>query len=232
MASPTVAARGCRTMLLRLAYLGVTNTLAMLRLLPMSDRTRDAEILALRHQITILERQLHGEKVRFSPADRTLLAALLHALPHDVLRQIRLLVRPETVLCWHRDLIAARHARLSCPKRAGRPPTIRSIPVLVLRLARRTAHGGTGASTVSCSCLVSRSVHRRCGRSCTMPASIPRPSEPQMAGRCSCNAAPVDRRAPPRQRHSRAWRGPGRSVVGMGGPAVAAGEHAGGSAIP
>jgi hypothetical protein len=46
--------------LLRLAYLGVTNTLAMLRLQPMSDRAKDVEILALRHQITVLERQLHG----------------------------------------------------------------------------------------------------------------------------------------------------------------------------
>ena len=36
-------------MLLRLAYLGVTNALAMLRPLPMSDRAKDAEILALRH---------------------------------------------------------------------------------------------------------------------------------------------------------------------------------------
>jgi hypothetical protein len=37
-----------QTVLLRLAYLGVTNALAMLRLLPMSDRAKDAEILALR----------------------------------------------------------------------------------------------------------------------------------------------------------------------------------------
>jgi putative transposase len=49
--------------LLRLAYLGVTNALAVLRLLPMSDQAKDAEILALRHQITVLQRQLHGEKV-------------------------------------------------------------------------------------------------------------------------------------------------------------------------
>jgi len=45
-------------MLLRLAYLGVTNAFAMLHLLPMSDRDKDVEILALRHQITVLERQL------------------------------------------------------------------------------------------------------------------------------------------------------------------------------
>jgi hypothetical protein len=72
--------------LLRLAYLGVTNALAMLRLLPMSDRAKDAEILALRHQIMVLERQFDGQKVPFAPADRAFLAALLHRLPRDVLR--------------------------------------------------------------------------------------------------------------------------------------------------
>jgi hypothetical protein len=72
----------------------------MLRLLPMSDHAKDVEILALRHQITVLQRQLHGEKVRFTQADRALLAALLHRLPSEVRRRIRLLVRPETVLRW------------------------------------------------------------------------------------------------------------------------------------
>ena len=84
-------------MLFRLAYLGVTNTLTLLRLLPMSDRAKDTEILALRHQITILERHTHGEKIRFSRADRAWLAALLHRLPRDVFREFKLLVRPETV---------------------------------------------------------------------------------------------------------------------------------------
>jgi len=42
--------------LLRLAYLSVTNVFALLRLLPVSDRDKDVEILALRHQITVLER--------------------------------------------------------------------------------------------------------------------------------------------------------------------------------
>jgi hypothetical protein len=102
--------------LFRLAYLGVTNALALLRLLPMSDRDKDAEILALRHQIAVLERQLRGEKVRFTPADRAWLAALLHRMPRDVLRRVRLLVRPETVLRWHRNLVARRHARISRPK--------------------------------------------------------------------------------------------------------------------
>ena len=129
-------------MLLRLAYLAVTNGLALLRLLPMSARAKDVEILTLRHQITVLERQLGAAKVRFAPADRAFLAALLHRLPRAVLHQIRLVVRPETVLRWHRDLIAARHARASRPKRVGRPRTVRSIRVLVLRLAWENSSWG------------------------------------------------------------------------------------------
>ncbi|MFG1708601.1 hypothetical protein ACFLIM_35915 [Nonomuraea sp. M3C6] len=55
-------------MLLRLAYLTVTNTFAALRLLPMGDRDKDVEILALRHQITVPERQLGADtRVRFAP---------------------------------------------------------------------------------------------------------------------------------------------------------------------
>jgi putative transposase len=128
--------------LFRLAYLGMTNALTLLRLLPMSDRDKDAEILALRHQIAVLERHLHGEKIRFTCADRAFLAALLHRLPRDVLRRVRLLVRPETVLRWHRNLIAYRHATISRPKHAGRPPTVRSIRRLVLRLARENNSWG------------------------------------------------------------------------------------------
>jgi putative transposase len=128
--------------LLRLAYLGVTNALAMLRLLPMSDRAKDAEILALRHQVTVLQRQLHGQKVQFTPTDRAFIAALLHRLPRAALRQVQLLVRPETVLRWHRNLITRHHAHISRPKRAGRPPTVRSIRALVLRLAKENSGWG------------------------------------------------------------------------------------------
>ena len=93
------------------------------------------EILALRHQIAVLERQLGTTRPRFCPGDRAFLAALLHRLPRDVLCWFRLLVRPETVLRWHRDLVARRHAARSRPRRPGRPRTVRSIRLLVLRLA-------------------------------------------------------------------------------------------------
>ncbi|MER6948159.1 hypothetical protein ABT294_29425 [Nonomuraea sp. NPDC000554] len=130
-------------MLFRLAYLTVTNAFAALRLLPMGDRDKDTEILALRHQITVLERQLGvATRVRFAPEDRAFLSALLTSLPREVLRRLRLLVRPDTVLRWHRDLLKQRHARSCRPTRPGRPPTVRSIRVLILRLVRENPSWG------------------------------------------------------------------------------------------
>ena len=129
-------------MLLRLAYLGVTNVFALLRLLPMSNRDKDAEILALRHQLSVLQRRLSPGRVRFTPGDRALLAALLHRLPRNVLKRLHLVVRPDTVLRWHRDVVARRHARRSRPRHPGRPRTVHSIRILVLRLVRENPGWG------------------------------------------------------------------------------------------
>ena len=129
-------------MLLRLAYLGVANVFALLRLLPHSDHDKDAEILVLRHQIAVFQRQLGDQRIRFQPADRALLAALLHPLPRPTLRRLRLLVHPDTILRWHRDLIARRHATVSRPRRRGRPRTLRSVRALALRLARENSSWG------------------------------------------------------------------------------------------
>ena len=63
------------------------------------------------------------------------MAALLHPLQRTVLNHLRLLVRPETVLRWHRNL----HSRALRPRR---PPTVRSIRVLVLRLAQENTGWG------------------------------------------------------------------------------------------
>jgi transposase len=128
--------------MLRRAYLGITNAFALLRLLPGGDRDKDIEILSLRHQLAVLQRQLDGRRIRFAPADRAWLAALLHPLPRPTLRRLRLLVQPDTILKWHRDLIARRHAARSRPRRRGRPRTLRSIRTLVLRLAKENTSWG------------------------------------------------------------------------------------------
>jgi transposase InsO family protein len=129
-------------MLLRLAYLGITNAFTLLRLWPGGDRDKDIEILSLRRQLAVLQRQLDGQRVRFEPADRAWLAALLHPLPRPTMRRLRLLVRPDTILKWHRNLIARRHAAVSRPRRPGRPRTLRSIRALVLRLAKENGSWG------------------------------------------------------------------------------------------
>jgi putative transposase len=126
--------------LLRLSYLALTNMVAFVRLLPMSHVDKDVEILALRHQLAVLQRQI--ERPRLAPPNRAFLAALLHRLPRPTLRQLHLIVSPDTILRWHRDLLRRDHAKASRPQRPGRPPTVRSIKRLVLRLAKENASWG------------------------------------------------------------------------------------------
>ncbi|MEU7900536.1 hypothetical protein AB0B45_47870 [Nonomuraea sp. NPDC049152] len=122
-------------MVLRLAYLMVMNAFSLLRLLSRSDHDKDIEILVLRHQLTVLQQQV--TRPVFTPDDRFMLAGLLHRLPMDQLRHLMLLLLPETILRWRRDLLRRRHAVAGASRRRGRPRTVRSIRVLVLRSDQR-----------------------------------------------------------------------------------------------
>ena len=88
----------------------------------MGEREKDVEILLLRHQITVLQRQLTGARPAFAAADRALLTALVSRLPRATQQRLRLIVRPDTVLRWHRDLLRRRHAECSKHRRLGRTP--------------------------------------------------------------------------------------------------------------
>jgi transposase len=114
---------------LRLVYLAV---LRMFGWLARSDRAKDAEILILRHQVAMLQRQV--KTPRLSWADRAVLAALARLLPRGQLRQLRLIISPQTLLRWHASLIRRRR---TYPRRApGRPRTAQAIRALVLEMVR------------------------------------------------------------------------------------------------
>ena len=117
---------------LRFAYLTALRVFGWLALLARSDHAKDAEILILRHQVAVLQRQV--KTPRLSWADRAILAALARLLPSSQLRQLRLIISPRTLLRWHASLV---RRRWTYPRRApGRPRTAKAIRALVLEMAR------------------------------------------------------------------------------------------------
>jgi putative transposase len=112
--------------LLRLSCLAVSSVFTVMRLLPVSGAEKDIEILALRHQLAILQRQI--DRPQLTEADRAFLVALLHHLPRVRLRRLPLIVSPDTILRWHRDLIRRRHAKRSRSRR-DRPGTPTHLPI-------------------------------------------------------------------------------------------------------
>lgn len=69
-----------------------------------SGDERDAEILAFRHQVLVLQRQI--DRPRFTETDRTALAVLSAVFDRRRLGEVLLIVRPDTVLGWRRRLVA------------------------------------------------------------------------------------------------------------------------------
>src|SRR5208282_5121937 len=138
-----------------------------LALLGRSEASKNAEIMVLRHEVAVLRRQVARPKPDW--ADRAVLAALARQLP-AVLRAHRL-VRPGTLLAWHRHLITR---KWTYPSRPGRPRTSEEIRALVLRLARENPAWGYRRVHVNCAGLATRLAKRRCGGSCVPDGHRPR----------------------------------------------------------
>jgi putative transposase len=118
------------------AYLALRRSLELVLLCFRSAEAKEIEILVVRHELAVLRRQ--RPRPRLQPTDRALLAALSRLLPRA--RWSVFLVRPETLLHWHRRMI---RQRWTYPTTAtGRPPIPQELQQLIVRLARENPRWG------------------------------------------------------------------------------------------
>src|SRR5450756_939598 len=98
---------------------------------------KDIELLVLRHQVKMLQRQV--TRPRLTRLDRVLFAAASRAMPRSSWSSF--VVRPETLLRWHRELVRKKwtHRRTGHP---GRPPIELHVRDLIVRLGRENPRWG------------------------------------------------------------------------------------------
>jgi putative transposase len=121
----------------RLLYLVLRQVMAWLGLLARSSRSKNAEILVLRHEVAVLRRQVR--RPRLSWADRAVFAALTRLLSQAA--DLQRIVTPATVLRWHRDLVTRRWTQPRRRRTGGRS-TAPELRRLVLRLASENSTWG------------------------------------------------------------------------------------------
>ena len=111
-------------------------TMVLVLLCRRSSEHKELEIVVLCHEVVVLRRQVSRPAVR--PADLAFLAAASRLLPRALWRSF--FVTPETLLAWHRRLVARRWTYSG--RRPGRPRISLEIRELVLRLARENPRWG------------------------------------------------------------------------------------------
>jgi len=118
--------------LLKVVYLLTCRVLGLAVLVFRGDLAKDAELLVLRHENSVLRR--HVGRVRYEPSDRAWFAALARLVPRRRWADV-FPVTPATLLAWHRRLAAKKYGT-SKRRKPGRPPTGPGIARLVVRLAK------------------------------------------------------------------------------------------------
>src|SRR5665648_275200 len=124
------------TVLSSLLYLLLRRLLSVLSSKDRAAEQVRLENLVLRHEVMILRRQV--KRPIFRMRDRALLAAASRMLPRE--RWNAFLVHPETIMRWHRRLVARKWTRPH--RRPGRPALDPRVKRLILRLARENSRWG------------------------------------------------------------------------------------------
>jgi putative transposase len=96
------------------------------------DRREREAIVYLIEENRLLRRQLGGSRLRFTDDDRRRLAARAYRVGRAALRRIATVATPDTLLRWHRQLIAR---KWTYARRAGRRGVLIGIRQLVIRMA-------------------------------------------------------------------------------------------------
>lgn len=95
----------------------------------------------LREENRVLKEQLGGSRVRLNDSQRRRLAAKGRVLGRTFLGEICTIVTADTILRWHREMIARKYDACS-KRRTGRPRVMEDIRQLVVRLARENSGWG------------------------------------------------------------------------------------------
>ena len=98
------------------------------------NRHQQAVIEYLMEENRVLREQIGRRRMRFDDDQRRRLAAKAKRLGRKLLGQVATIVTPETLLAWHRKLIAMKYDG-SASRTPGRPPTSQEITAVVLRMA-------------------------------------------------------------------------------------------------
>jgi hypothetical protein len=104
------------------------------------EREQRDVIAFLREENRALKAQLAGRRLRLNDAQRRRLAVLGQRLGRGVLRDVATLVTPDTILRWHRELIARKWTYDR--RRLGRPGVLAEIRRLVVRMASENPSWG------------------------------------------------------------------------------------------
>ncbi len=106
------------------------------------SREQDAVIEYLREENRVLKQQLGGRRLRLTDAQRRRLAAKGKAIGYRVLSEVATIVTPDTIFRWHRRLIAEKWDYSAKRRDAGRPPVMKEIADLTVRIAREAPSWG------------------------------------------------------------------------------------------